>query len=165
VRMTYQSSSNPQGVQRDMDPYALVHRWGWWYVVGFCHLRQDLRSFRVDRISELNLSGQTFSVPDKFDLHAYLLQESRYIPQMKVRIRFLPQFAHLATMGRGYWEQLEAQPDGSVIVTFYAPDVYAAASTSIAYGPTVIILDPPEVRRMVKEWAQAAVNLYSLSKG
>lgn len=161
VRMTYHSGSNPHGEKRDLDPYALVHRSGWWYVVGYCHLRLALRTFRVDRIAELTLSDQTFAFPADFDIRAYLAQEWQNIPQFKVRMRFSPEFAHLAQYGRGYWEALAEQPDGSTVVTFNAPDVYAAVSNALAYGPAVTVLEPPEVRQLVKEWAQAAADLYS----
>ncbi len=53
VSLFYRSSNQTQAQWRELDPYALVHRWGWWYVVGYCHLRQAMRSFRVDRIVEL----------------------------------------------------------------------------------------------------------------
>lgn len=160
VRITYHSNSNPQGVAREIDPYALIHRAGWWYVVGFCQMRQDMRYFRVDRIAELNLTGQTFSVPVDFDIHAYVAQEWQNNSQISVRMRFAAQFAHLAKVGRGYWEVFVEEPDGSVAVTFSAPDVYAAASNALAYGPAVTVLEPPEVRQMVHEWARAAADLY-----
>ena len=160
VNMAYHSGSSPHGEQRDLDPYALVHRIGWWYVVGYCHLRSALRTFRVDRIAELTLSGQTFSVPVDFDIRAYLAQEWMEMQPIKVQMRFLAAFAHLAQYARGYWESLEEQPDGSVVVTFSAPDVYAAASNALAYGPAVIVLEPGEVRQIVKEWAQTTSEFY-----
>jgi predicted DNA-binding transcriptional regulator YafY len=79
---------------------------------------------------------------------------------IKVQMRFLAAFAHLAQYARGYWESLEEQPDGSVVVTFSAPDVYAAASNALAYGPAVIVLEPGEVRQIVKEWAQTTSEFY-----
>jgi predicted DNA-binding transcriptional regulator YafY len=166
VSMTYHSGTTPRGgayphgEQRDLDPYALVHRTGWWYVVGYCHLRLALRTFRVDRIAELTLTDQTFPVPTDFDIQAYLAQEWQDSPQFKVQMRFAPEFAHLAQYGRGYWETIEEQSDGSAVVTFNAPDVYAAASNASAYGPAVTVLEPPEVRQLVKEWAQGTVVLY-----
>ncbi len=160
VRMTYSSQNNPRGDQRELDPYALIFRAGWWYVVGFCHLRQALRYFRVDRITELELTGQNFPTPVDFDVKAYLAHMGQDIPQIKVRMRFIAQFAHLAVLGRDYWETMDSQPDGAVIVTFNAPDVYAAASNALAYGPAVKVVEPPEVRQMVLEWARATVEYY-----
>jgi len=162
LSMNYHSGSNPHGEQRELDPYALIHRQGWWYVVGFCHLRQELRTFRVDRVTELNLTDQTYSVPADFDIRAYMAQEWQDVPQIKVRMCFAAQFAHLAQYTRGYWETLDEQPDGSVVVSFSTPDINAAASNALAYGPVVTVLEPPEVRQLVKEWAQAAANLYQI---
>jgi predicted DNA-binding transcriptional regulator YafY len=158
--MTYHSGHSSQGEVRDLDPYALVHRTGWWYVVGYCHLRLALRTFRVDRIADLTLTTQTFAIPADFDIRAYLEQDWLEAQPLKVAMRFTPAFAHLAQHGRGYWETLQEQPDGSVTVTFSAPDIYSAASNVLAYGPAVIVLAPPEVRQMVKEWAQATTELY-----
>ena len=75
-------------------------------------------------------------------------------------MRFAPEFVHLAQYGRGFWERLEEQPDGSVLVTFNAPEVNAAVSNALAYGPAVTVLSPPEVRQMVKAWAQETAKLY-----
>lgn len=77
VRMIYRSRSQPKPLERHVDAYALVHRWGWWYGIGHCHLRQAVRTFRVDRIIELMLLDETFDVPASFDVHAYLDAEPR----------------------------------------------------------------------------------------
>lgn len=160
VQMSYHSLNSPRSEPRELDPYALIHRAGWWYVVGFCHLRQAMRYFRVDRITELSLTGQTFPDPLDFDAKVYLAQMGQNMPQMKVRMRFIAPFAHLAAMGREYWETLEEQPDGSVIVSFGAPDANAAASNALVYGPAVEVLEPEEVRKTVQEWAQWISKTY-----
>jgi predicted DNA-binding transcriptional regulator YafY len=164
VGMTYHSGSNPHGEQRELDPYALIHRWGWWFVAGYCHLRREVRTFRVDRISELNLTAQPFSAPADFDLQAYLAQEWLDTPEYTVRMRFTPETAHLAHYGRGYWESFEEQPDGSIDVSFPAADMHTAVSNVLAYGPAVTVLHPPEVQQKVSEWAQAITTLYTAPK-
>ena len=50
VRMAYQSRGEAQ-TEREFDPYGLVYRAGRWYIVGWCHLRRGLRSFRLDRVA------------------------------------------------------------------------------------------------------------------
>lgn len=160
-RMDYQGRSQVEPTRREVDPYALVHRWGWWYLIGYCHLRQDLRTFRVDRIASLELLGAAFEVPPDFVLHEYLDQEPGTQPRFEVQMRFHPEAAHLALDNQTYWERLEIQADGSVLVTFAAPDLIWAASTALAYGPVVEVLSPAEVRGMVIEWAQAVVKSYA----
>lgn len=161
VRMRYQSRSQPETTLRELDPYALVHRWGWWYVIGNCHLRNAVRIFRLDRIQELSLLETTFQIPPDFDLHTYLSNEPQAQPQVAARMRFIPEARQAAIESRLYWKTFEEQVDGSVVVSFAAPDLQWAASSALAFGPIVEVLYPPELRRMVEEWAQVVVQRYS----
>jgi predicted DNA-binding transcriptional regulator YafY len=159
-KMRYRSSNNPHPQVRQFDAYALVHRWGWWYTIGYCHLRQAIRSFRVDRIETLALHEETYEIPPEFDVHAYLAAEFQDQPQIEVRLRFGPQAAQIALANRSNWERLEQLPDGAIIASFSAPDLPWAASSVLIYGPAVEVLDPPKLRQLVQEWAQAINQLY-----
>ena len=44
--------------ERDFDPYGIVFNEGYWYTTGYCHLRHDLRTFRLDRIVTLEARDQ-----------------------------------------------------------------------------------------------------------
>ncbi|MBN1309965.1 MAG: YafY family transcriptional regulator [Anaerolineae bacterium] len=160
IDMTYRGASSPHPSQREIDPYALVHRWGWWYAIAYCHLRQAMRTFRIDRIDALALTDQIFQLPDDFDIQTYLAQELEAQPQIQVRMQFAPEGAHIALHNRAYWDALKEQPDGSVVVTMSTLDLYWAASSALAYGPSVTVLEPEELRRMVAEWAQAIAKQY-----
>ncbi|GAP12556.1 predicted transcriptional regulator [Longilinea arvoryzae] len=153
VSMRYFSGSSEQPRQRCVDPYALVHRWGWWYLAGYCHLRKAVRSFRVDRMESLVLLDERFSTPADFDVRAYLAQEFASQPQIAATLRFEPAAAHVARLNRVAWETLREEPDGSVTVTLLSPDLGWAASSTLAYGPLVSVLEPPELRQMVRAWA------------
>ncbi len=69
-----------QRTERDFDPYAVVQRGNLWNVVGYCHLREDVRIFRVDRILELALQDDTFVAPDPFDALDYINRSFANIP-------------------------------------------------------------------------------------
>jgi len=71
VNMHYRSSQD-QETERGLDPYGLAHHQGKWYVVGHCHLRNDLRSFRLDRVLNVELTDASFERPAQFDALAYL---------------------------------------------------------------------------------------------
>lgn len=75
VTLTYQTAATGLVSKRDVDPYALVYREGSWLVVGWCHLRKDVRSFRVDRISEAvqapKPKSPDFERPADFDVKAF----------------------------------------------------------------------------------------------
>lgn len=160
VEMKYQTNQIPHPTQRGLDPYALVHRWGWWYVIGFCHVHQEVRTFRVDRIVEIGLLEKTFDLLSGFNLQDYLKKELQSQPQITARLRFGSDFAHIVSRNQSYWEAVETQDDGSVEVRFLSPTLEWAASTALAYGPAVEVLEPPELRTMVADWLDATRMKY-----
>jgi predicted DNA-binding transcriptional regulator YafY len=76
VTMTYSAAGNGMTSRRDVDPYGLVYRESAWYLVGWCHLRHEIRSFRVDRISEAVMAAKPkspdFERPTGFDVRAFV---------------------------------------------------------------------------------------------
>lgn len=164
VSMLYQSLGSSRPTRRELDPYALVFRWGWWYVAGFCHLRQGVRLFRVDRILELAVLEHTFPLPE-FDARAYLDQLMQQQPLLKVKLRFDPGFAFLARENFSAWEGLKELPGGAVEVCLSVPDAAWGASTALAYGPAVTVIEPEEVRKTVAEWARETMRKYEEGKG
>ncbi len=79
VHMRYQSYNAPE-MERDVDPYGLVYRSGFWYTVGFCHFRQDLRTFRLDRVIQVSISEATFARPEHFDCLEFVLRSISQTP-------------------------------------------------------------------------------------
>jgi proteasome accessory factor C len=161
VNMLYQSFSSPKPNHRKLDPYAIAFHWGWWYVVGYCHTRREVRTFRLDRIQEFSLSAETFKPPEDFDPRAFIEHSFRGQPLVQARLHFTAEAAQIARANRTTWDAFEPQADGSVMVTFSAPDLNWAASSVLAYGPLVEVIGPSELRQTVRDWAQTMVKIYS----
>jgi predicted DNA-binding transcriptional regulator YafY len=164
VEMQYQGSQTPHPTQRRLDPYALVHRWSWWYVIGFCHVHGEARTFRVDRIRGVALLATTFSQISNFNLQEYLKGETQAQPHVMARLRFAPEAVNIVEGNRSYWETVETNPGGSVDVTFPAPTLEWAASTVLAYSPSAEVVAPPELRAMVSDWLEATIQKYKRGK-
>ncbi len=161
VQLTYRGSSQHRAETRCVDIYALVHRWGWWYAVGYCHLREGIRTFRVDRIHDLQLLSQPFQAPSDFDIQAYLANEPALSqPQLQVRLCFAAEARQIVDDLSGMWEQVEHLLDGSSIVLFPVQQLEYAASWVLSFGPLCTVMDPPELRQMVREWAYTIGRLY-----
>jgi predicted DNA-binding transcriptional regulator YafY len=161
VELLYQSASASAPSLRKLDPYALAFRWGWWYVIGYCHTRRGVRTFRIDRILALTALEKVFVAPADFDARAFMERTLQDQPQVHARLRFDPQAARVARLNRAAWDELEEQADGSVLVTISAPDLNWAASTVLAYGPLVEVLDPPGLRQILRDWAETIRKLYT----
>ena len=67
--------------ERDVDPYGLAYRGGCWYVVGMCHLRGGLRSFRLDRVHSVRPLAAAFTRPPGFDALRHLTQAIATSPE------------------------------------------------------------------------------------
>jgi predicted DNA-binding transcriptional regulator YafY len=66
--------------ERHFDPYGVVYTEGYWYTAGYCHLRQDLRTFRLDRIESITQRNESFDDPGKFDVLGYVLSALANVP-------------------------------------------------------------------------------------
>lgn len=160
VRITYQGSSKPGRTERVVDPYGLVHRSGWWYVVAYCHLRRALRTFRVDRIQNLEPLHQSFQKPQDFDIREYLQAEINDLPVKTARLYFVPQAAFIVKSNQSSWESVVENLDGSLEVVLAAPDLNWLASMALSFGAWVKVLEPPELKTIVRDWALETAALY-----
>lgn len=66
--------------ERDVDPYGVVYYSGRWFGVGYCHLRGDIRTFRLDRVTDAELCSETFIAPENFDSLTQVVQSLASAP-------------------------------------------------------------------------------------
>ncbi len=66
LELSYRASAGGVTARR-VEPYGLVHLNGFWYLPGYCHLRRDVRVFRLDRVRRAERLPETFTPPEGFD--------------------------------------------------------------------------------------------------
>ncbi len=74
-------SAGGESSRRQLDPYGVVFSDGHWYVTGWCHTRQALRSFRLDRMEHLETAPGYFGKPEAFEAIAHLQQSIAAMPR------------------------------------------------------------------------------------
>jgi len=79
VRLRYQSWES-EITERNVDLYGLVYRASFWYAVGYCHLREGLRVFRLDRVLDAATGQETYTQPPGFDCLAYVTRSIAMTP-------------------------------------------------------------------------------------
>ena len=79
VHLRYRSGGADS--ERDFDTYGLAYYGGYWYAAGYCHLRQDLRTFRLDRIVQAEPVRGQFERPGDFDALAHLQHSVAALPR------------------------------------------------------------------------------------
>jgi len=137
--------------ERDVDPYGVVHHRGRWYVVGWCHLREDVRMFRLDRVVALEARDETFAKPLDFDCVDYVLESLATmqwgwpievlldLPLEVARRRIAPD------MGT-----LEQAPDG-VLFRTQGDALDYMARYLVQIDCPFRVLHPPELREAVRQ--------------
>lgn len=160
IEISYRSRQQLVFTRRVIEPYGLTYRWGWWYVVSFCQTRQDIRSFRVDRMGSAKLLDGRFARPADFDLEQFLKSESYFNSGLTITLRFRPDGVHLAEDNRYSWETMDSQPDGSLLVTYTTPDIHWASSLALSFGAHVEVLGPAELRTHIADQIQSLANVY-----
>src|SRR5512138_2620027 len=152
VEIEYAAVSRAQAAWRPVDPYGIVHHAGEWYVVGHCHKRGDVRTFRIDRIAALRTTGQRFEPPAGFDLEAYR-RERLYVPSadsVTVRVHLDP----LAVTRLGAnWPvgEITPQDDGSAELLVDCDGFEWVTSWVLGLGRHAWILGPPEARQAMRD--------------
>ena len=78
IRFAYESHDGTAS-RRKVEPYAVLHTDGRWYLIGHCLSRKDLRTFRLDRVRELETCPEGFQRPSRFDARLYLQERMPYV--------------------------------------------------------------------------------------
>jgi predicted DNA-binding transcriptional regulator YafY len=80
LRATYRSFSGDE-TRRELSPHGLVVHSGRWYLAAHDHLRDDLRTFRVDRMRRMRIVAEAaIAAPDGFDAVAYVSTSLTRVP-------------------------------------------------------------------------------------
>jgi predicted DNA-binding transcriptional regulator YafY len=152
VRLDYRSWSGA-ATRRQLDPYGLVFHAGRWYVTGHDHLRGEVRTFRLDRIGEVETGEETFAVPDGFDPVAQVTRSLAGVPyahEVEVLLE-----TDLATARRRIppsMAELTESADG-VLLRARAEHLDGMAQLLAGLGWPFTVLSPEALRAAVTEHA------------
>jgi len=149
VEITYFTAASEHLSRRRVEPYGFVFFGGSWYLVGYCHASKERRAFKVSRIRELKPTGESYRIPDDFDIADYSRSEL-FRPrgtEKTVRIWFSPKIARwILERSR----QARRHKDGSAILEIKADSFAWIARWLLQYGPEARILEPPQAREEVR---------------
>lgn len=169
VQMTYYTASRNAEGDRQLDPYLLhLYRGTNPYVIGFCHKRQDIRWFRIDRIKQLEVLKDTFVRDPKFDAKKHLEQIFQVEvghEAIEVAIWFDASTAPYIRERR--WnpsQELEEHSDGAVTLRMTVRSMNELKRWVLGYGKGAKVLKPPELVAIVNNELAGMLLNYSNSQ-
>ncbi len=156
VQMTYYTASRDAVSVRGLDPYVLhIYRGTNPYVIGYCHQRQEIRWFRVDRIKQLEILDQTFVPDPTFDARDHLemifQHEAGGVP-VTVAIWFDARTAPFIRERRWHpTQEIQEHSDGSLTLCMVVRGLNDLKRWVLGYGKGAIVREPPELVQLVRE--------------
>lgn len=168
VTLRYRTASTGIIESRAVDPYALVYRQGAWLLVGHCHLRKDIRTFRLDRMVDVEVAPRPkspdFERPENLDARAYANRSPwTFCPEPAEEVELLlgVEAAAVANEELGADAVREPSDDGSVRVRFLCGNPEYVVSRILAAKGAITVSRGDRLKaRLAAELAQIA-ELYA----
>lgn len=157
VRLSYRK---PDGTatERQVDVYGYAWRRGSWIFVGWCHLREAVRLFLLERVRSLQLApgggkGPDYQVPANFDVRDWSRQEPwEYLVHepREVAVRFRGSLARIASQLLP-GARFSTEPGGGRVARLAVRNLRGLVRQVLAWGPEAELLEPAEGRGMARE--------------
>jgi proteasome accessory factor B len=167
VTIHHRSASRGLTQKRDVNPYGLAYRQGTWLLVGYCHLRKDVRSFRIDRIMDLAIAPKPkspdFERPAGFDVRSYASRSPWTFatePEERIELEFMPEVASAAHEDFGPDATRSQGEDGSVRVKFACGNPEFVVSRVLAAKGGIRVKRGPQLRKRIADELAVVSGMY-----
>ncbi|GGB80743.1 helix-turn-helix transcriptional regulator [Dyadobacter sediminis] len=151
ARITYTAVNSDEPMERVIEPVGIYHENSYWYTIGYCHLRNDYRNFRSDRILEIELTEKTFEnqhAPLKdFLAHDWETKNLRLI-RIKVERRVVPYFQDQKYY---YGFVSETVKGNDVEMSFLTASIDGFARWYLMIAPNATILEPESLKEKLRK--------------
>ena len=157
IKFTYYNSELTI-TEQTVEPLKLLFKSHSWYLIAFSRRREEIRTYKLSRIRNLQITDQLFdrTLPADFSLTpAY--QEEYNIPLFKLRFSEKIAYKVYDEFQEKYIKKLE---DGTLEVTFRYQLSDWTFLYLLSFGEYVEIIEPVEARMLLKEKAQKILALY-----
>lgn len=150
---------------RKINPFHAVCQKGSWYIIGFCHDKNEVRVFSFARMKNARETAEHFAVPDGFrpedyfdrEMGVWLSAKRKYTVELLIS-------AEIGTFAleRGWNKTREVRQnaDGSVQVRFETSQLLEVKRWVLGQGSTVRVLQSPELIAEIKAEAEKTAEMY-----
>lgn len=164
LSFTYSSPARKEEIRRSVDPYHLFNYMGTWHLIGYCHMRKDIRDFKLNRIKTPTILNQSFRIPGTFNFRDYFLSSFGIYKgrnKKQVVLCFTPEKAKWISDQIWHKDQkAKFLDDGSLELSFPVADFSEIAREILKHGSGVEVIRPEALRILIKSEAEKIVKIY-----
>jgi len=163
IEIVYYTMSRKKETRRKVDPYRVWFFNGTFYLIGLCHMRNEVRIFALDRIKMLHQTNENFEVPKDFNPDDFMGSSFGVYqgPTIKIRVWFHPDVA--GYIKEKIWhesQKIHSQPDGSIIFEAQVAGTDEIRFWIMTWGSKAQVLEPESLREEIREEAEAMLRGY-----
>ncbi len=160
LHLSYYVPARDETTERDVDPMRLLLVEGRSYLEAWCRRVEAVRLFRLDRVVGLSVLEEPARVPPQ--ARPRNLDDGLFQPSPQDRVVTL-ELGPAARWVSDYYpcESVAELPDGGLRVELRTPDTGWLRRLALQLGPAGRIVDPPELVRVVRSDAEAALASYA----
>ena len=143
--------------KRILRPYAIYIYQGFWYVMGHCELRDEIRQFKLTRIKEFKILDESFEKPKDFSLSNYLENTVGIIyDQEQFNVKLEIDFPMSIKVSERVWvdnQKISFREDNSIIFEAEMTGLDDLVNWVLSMGSAVKVIEPEKLKERVNEEA------------
>jgi predicted DNA-binding transcriptional regulator YafY len=152
-----------ENTKRTIAPYALTFRKRAWYLIGYCHLRNDIRTFRLGRIGKVKILSEKFEIPGEFSVADYF-HSMWGVTRDRLnhfKVRFSNEAAIAIKTSRHHPdERISDLENGDILYELIAGGEDEFIRWVLSYGKNAEIMAPRTSRRKLEELITETLENY-----
>lgn len=161
VRIEHHSASLGRPVRRTVDPYRILDHGGVWYLLGMDERSGEQRFFRVDRISRVDGTGESFEPPVREDLDDIPVPYVEPHASQRARVAFVGDAARWA---RERWadhiDEAASSTEVTVAVIPYLKESWIIGEL-VPFAGSVNVMEPPILAETLHEVIEEMAERYA----
>ncbi len=170
VYIVYWNPEKGDVTERIFDPYFIEPSPVGYacYVIGYDHLRHDIREFKIERVQQVKILDSSYEIRDNFDPYDYLTQAWGVMggdERIVVKLRFSPDVAY--RVRESDWPCVDAiddLPDGGCLMTLTVSHTLEMKPWIRGWGADCEVIEPEELRQVIAKDMIAAGRMYEKEK-
>lgn len=162
LNVRYYSFSRDEETRRPIDPYHLTYFDGGLYLVAYCHLREAIRIFAVERIREVEVLKDHFTMPTDFNAAKYLEGAFGIIHGDLVTVKVIFSKNLARYIRERLWhpsQKCQTLDDGRLEFTVRVADTLEIRRWILGYGQQAEVTEPHSLRDALRQDAEALAHV------
>lgn len=160
IFLKYQADSD-QVTERDVEPIGCYFHFNNWYLVAFCRLKQDYRTFKVNRIVEKISSAEVYAGSHP-NIDEYLAAQAKAQKAEIVQVRFKKSVVKYTEGEKHSYGFVKSEQQGDdVIMTFLSSGLWGIGHWLLSFTDYATVESPQDLIEIMKAQVEKLAQHYS----